>query len=100
RRSFVSTKGHDYLRGADMSARRLEVFNRDQARCQYCGGIWGWETGEAHHVRPRGKGGSDDLDNLVWSCRACHRDQHVAPRWTLKQAKQELGRGTAAEKEQ
>ena len=81
KRSFVSTKGHDYLYGADMSARRHQVFVRDNGRCYFCGAWYGESWGEAHHLTHRGKGGSDDLENIVWSDSKCHRQHHVRPRF-------------------
>lgn len=34
---------------------------------------------EAHHVRMRSQGGSDDPENLLWVCRACHSFIHLHP---------------------
>jgi 5-methylcytosine-specific restriction endonuclease McrA len=53
---------------------RFDVFNRDGFRCVYCGrsasdGV----TLEADHRIARANGGTDDLDNLVTSCRDCNR---------------------------
>ena len=69
-----------------MAARRHQVFVRDNGRCHFCGAWYGENWGEAHHIIPRGKGGSDDLDNIVWSDKKCHRAEHVRPMWTPKQA--------------
>lgn len=49
------------------------VFERDNFTCQYCkqkGGIL-----EIDHVVPFSKGGSDDINNLVTSCRKCNRQK-------------------------
>ena len=49
------------------------VFNRDKYTCQYChvvGGIL-----EVDHIIPFSKGGSDDFENLVTSCRKCNRQK-------------------------
>lgn len=49
------------------------VFERDNYTCRYCkkvGGIL-----EVDHVIPFSKGGSDNLDNLVTSCRTCNRQK-------------------------
>lgn len=32
-----------------------------------------------HHVLPRGRGGRDELSNLVTLCAACHARAHAAP---------------------
>jgi rubredoxin len=81
KRSFVSTKGHLYLAGPDMTQQRMKVYERDKGKCQTCGAAYGWNYGHAHHRIHRGKGGSDDLDNLEWSCPTCHREKHVRPRF-------------------
>lgn len=86
-RSFRSVCGHDVLYGHDMSARRLEVWKRDKGRCMLtisprCRGFANLLAGDADHIVPRGKGGSDDLENLRWTCGPCHRSRHVHPRWT------------------
>jgi 5-methylcytosine-specific restriction endonuclease McrA len=50
-----------------------EVFRRDNYTCRYCGRIGG--KLEADHIIPFSKGGSDELDNLVTSCRTCNRQK-------------------------
>jgi hypothetical protein len=50
---------------------RLEVFERDDFTCTYCG-----ERGsrlECDHIMPVSRGGRSDLENLTTSCRACNR---------------------------
>lgn len=49
------------------------VFERDQYTCRYCKRVGG--VLEVDHVIPFSKGGSDDLDNLVTSCRTCNRQK-------------------------
>lgn len=49
------------------------VFERDNYTCCYCG-----EKGgilEMDHVIPFSKGGTDDISNLVTSCRKCNRQK-------------------------
>ena len=84
KRSFISLKGDAYLFGKDMSEARHFVFVRDKGRCQECGMWIGEDYGEVHHKVPRGKGGSDNIGNLEWSCRKCHRFAHRArnPQWS------------------
>ena len=50
---------------------RLEVFNRDQYTCQYCGK----ETRQLtlDHVIPRYRGGEHDWQNVVSACIPCNR---------------------------
>lgn len=55
-------------RGAAWEALRQAVLERDAYICAYCQGI----ATEADHVIPKAKGGTDQLDNLVASCRPCN----------------------------
>lgn len=52
---------------------RREVFERDHYICQYCGKIGG--TLEVDHIIPFSKGGSDNIENLITSCRKCNRQK-------------------------
>lgn len=81
KRSRVMLDGRLSLKGKDMSEQRHRVFLRDQGRCQNCGAWVGEDYGEMHHIIHRGKGGSDDIENLSWSCRKCHRSHHVRVKW-------------------
>lgn len=53
--------------------RRL-VFGKTGGRCHWCGGDAGL-TPEIDHVVPVSRGGSDELENLVLSCRPCNRSK-------------------------
>ncbi|WP_350348023.1 HNH endonuclease [Agromyces sp. G08B096] len=55
-------------RGAAWDALRLQVLERDQHICAYCGG----EATEADHIIPKEAGGKDELLNLVASCKPCN----------------------------
>lgn len=55
-------------RGAAWNALRLQVLQRDNYTCNYCGN----EATEADHVIPKNKGGKDELINLVSACRRCN----------------------------
>ena len=50
---------------------RIEVFNRDQYTCQYCGK----ETRQLtlDHVIPRHQGGQHTWENMVSACISCNR---------------------------
>lgn len=56
---------------ADRKLTRLEIFNRDQHTCQYCGK----ETRQLtlDHVIPRYRGGQHTWENVVSCCIACNR---------------------------
>ncbi len=47
---------------------------RDHECCQYCGAHI--PSGEPDHILPLIKGGTDSLDNLVWSCASCNREKN------------------------
>lgn len=80
-RSYVTHHGEQFLFGADMRNRRQEVYERDQGICGGCRKRVGWNYGQMHHVKHRGRGGSDDLANLAWSCSCCHRSEHPQVKW-------------------
>lgn len=52
---------------------RFEVFKRDKFTCQYCGSSAPDVILEVDHIKPVAKGGTNDLMNLVTSCRDCNR---------------------------
>ena len=52
---------------------RFEVFKRDMFTCQYCGAKAPDVLLEVDHIVPVKEGGSDDILNLITSCRNCNR---------------------------
>ena len=52
---------------------RLSVLNRDNNRCIKCGSD---EHLQVHHKVYKSKGGSDDEENLITLCEACHAEEH------------------------
>ena len=44
-----------------------------------------WDDGcldrgsHAHHLRPRGRGGTDEIENTEWTCSWCHSQVHANP---------------------
>lgn len=58
---------------------RFEVFKRDSFACQYCGRTAPDVILEVDHIVPVAKGGTDDLLNLVTSCRECNRGKSAKP---------------------
>ncbi len=80
KRSWIHLDGSQHLKGADMSARREHVFQRDHYRCVKCGSRLSLE---ADHIKSRGQGGDDSMENLQTLCRACHKIKHNREvRWT------------------
>ena len=66
-------KGSGMAKGPAWERLRRQAFDRDGRRCQQCG-----RAGrlEAHHVVELGHGGTNDQNNLLTLCRACHIDGH------------------------
>lgn len=52
---------------------RFEVFKRDKFTCQYCGKSAPDVILEVDHIKPVSKGGTNEILNLVTSCRDCNR---------------------------
>ena len=52
---------------------RFEVFKRDSFTCQYCGKSAPEVILEVDHIKPVSKGGTDEMLNLITSCRDCNR---------------------------
>lgn len=51
---------------------RFEVFKRDAFTCQYCGGKPPAAILHIDHITPVSAGGTNDLANLVTSCKDCN----------------------------
>lgn len=51
---------------------RFEVFKRDAFKCQYCGKSAPEVMLEVDHIIPVAKGGSNEIFNLITSCRDCN----------------------------
>lgn len=52
---------------------RFEVFKRDRFTCQYCGRMAPDVVLEVDHITPVSEGGTNDILNLVTSCKECNR---------------------------
>lgn len=52
---------------------RFEVLKRDSFTCQYCGAKAPDVLLEVDHIIPVAEGGTDDVINLITSCRDCNR---------------------------
>lgn len=64
---------------SDWDSRRKQVYRRDNYTCQNCGqkgGPHGDVELHAHHVVPKGKGGSHRVENLQTVCKQCHDSIH------------------------
>lgn len=58
---------------------RFEVFKRDQFTCQYCGGKPPAVILHVDHITPVTKSGTNNLDNLVTSCKDCNLGKSDVP---------------------
>ncbi|OHB54278.1 MAG: hypothetical protein A2173_02460 [Planctomycetes bacterium RBG_13_44_8b] len=72
---------------------RFEVFKRDKFTCQYCGKKAPDVILEIDHMHPKSKGGSDEMLNLITSCRECNRgkkDIRLDDQSTLQKQRREI----------
>ena len=51
---------------------RFEVFKRDSFKCQYCGRTAPDTILEVDHIKPVKDGGTNDISNLITSCKDCN----------------------------
>lgn len=66
---------------------RSEIFEKTNGKCHYCGKILSFENRlrsgraawEVEHMRPRAKGGTDHLNNLVPACWECNISKGTSP---------------------
>ena len=78
-------KGFNY----GYSSRRKAVLHRDNYTCQCCG-----KKNcrlEAHHIKFRSNGGTDDEENLITLCKECHDGVHVGTVVLNKKPKKSRG---------
>lgn len=86
RRSYITHDGHEYLFGADVGARRREVYERDGGKCQAAGcGKWlPWDEAQMHHRKGGLSGRCTCMHNLEIQCPSHHGERHVRPMWTRR----------------
>lgn len=51
---------------------RQKVFNKYNGHCAYCGRIIEYKEMQVDHLIPQRNGGTDNIDNLMPSCRICN----------------------------
>ncbi len=71
------------MKGADLLLLRDACFKRDEGRCQECGIRVAWNVApecsykyDMAHIKSRGAGGSDVLENVKTLCHSCHQKSH------------------------
>jgi 5-methylcytosine-specific restriction endonuclease McrA len=68
---------------AGMAVLREAACARANGACQICGKPCPLESGELIHIKARGRGGSDTLENLEWGHHDCHfKRDHPGPQWS------------------
>jgi len=74
-----------FLASRDWNRQKEAVCKRDRGRCQWVimedflpgiPMICGKEANHAHHMKRRGEGGDDSMENLVAICAKHHREAH------------------------
>lgn len=51
---------------------RKSVYNKYSGRCAYCGTEIAYKDMQVDHLVPQRNGGTDDIENLMPSCRTCN----------------------------
>jgi 5-methylcytosine-specific restriction endonuclease McrA len=68
--------GRIRLKGEALAALRRQCFTRDGWSCVDCGRGIGWASGHMAHIKSRGSGGSDVIENVRTKCGDCHDAEH------------------------
>lgn len=55
---------------------RQLVYNKCNGHCAYCGCELEYKDMQVDHVLAVGRGGSNDINNLLPACRQCNYDKH------------------------
>ena len=78
------------LKGKAYTEFREQVGKRAKWRCQTCrcfapltldGFFEVIQCGHVSHIKSKGSGGSDTMDNVIWECWMCH-GKHHGPKWS------------------
>ena len=51
---------------------RQAVYNKYHGRCAYCGREIRFKDMQVDHMKPKAFGGTDNIENLMPSCRTCN----------------------------
>ena len=55
---------------------RRRACKRAMGHCEECFDWTPYNNGHLHHIKSRGAGGDDTLDNVLWLCYLCHDKYH------------------------
>ena len=67
---------------------RLQVYNKCNGHCAYCGCKLDYKDMQIDHVVAIDSGGTNDYDNLLPSCRMCNKYKNT---FTLEEFRRQLG---------
>ena len=80
------------LKGKAKTAFRRQVYEHFRGICQACGTFAPlrdaegqmdvFSTGHIAHLKSRGAGGSDILENVTWKCPVCHLQKEHGLKWS------------------
>lgn len=65
-----------YTRKPISKETRKLVYDKCNGHCAYCGCKLEYKDMQVDHVLAVGRGGSNDIDNLLPACRQCNYDKH------------------------
>ena len=66
---------------------RIEIYNRFDGRCGYCGEKINIKNMKVEHIVDLRVGGTDTLDNMICACRSCN---HYKSTYTLEVFEKQL----------
>ena len=72
----VSEKEVDYY---NVRENRLQIYERDEYKCKYCGKQLTRFTATLDHVIPVTEAGTNSYDNLVTACLSCNSEKTESP---------------------
>lgn len=55
---------------------RQQVYDKCHGHCAYCGCDLAYKDMQVDHILAVGRGGTNELDNLLPACRQCNYDKH------------------------
>lgn len=65
---------NEFIKKSVASGRiEIEFGGSPEGRCEVCGE---WNYLDVDHIVSRGRGGSNEEDNLQFVCRKCHTEKH------------------------
>ena len=59
------------------TAERLQVYEKCQGHCAYCGHELEYKDMQVDHVTPLRIGGTDTIGNMLPACRSCNHYKHT-----------------------